>query len=174
MPVAIATHLSIGSVYCWSLFNSPLATSQGLALFHLLVPWLSLTFPGIFAPASADWALSSVVPIFSATVTPRSLTDWSRRPCCSPQWLLGGAGRPAHQHPPLRLVLGRGSQPCVPSSTSFLRNLPKRSSWLGRFFLICLTRGPVDERAGCPHPLAASGLRWLWSPWRCRCWSWYV
>ncbi len=52
IPVAaVATHLSIGSVYAWSIFNQPLTTSLG-----------------VVAPAPGDWELSSVVPIFSLAI----------------------------------------------------------------------------------------------------------
>ncbi|KAA0167350.1 hypothetical protein FNF27_07310 [Cafeteria roenbergensis] len=49
VPGSFLVQLSIGSVYAWSIFNEPLTRLQG-----------------VIAPASGDWALSSVVPIFSA------------------------------------------------------------------------------------------------------------
>ncbi len=50
-PAAIAIHLCIGSVYSWSIFNPALIRSIGVA-----------------APAPEDWALSSVVWIFSVAI----------------------------------------------------------------------------------------------------------
>ena len=50
-PAAIATHLCIGSVYAWSMFNGPLARELG-----------------VVAPAADDWSLSAVVPIFSTAI----------------------------------------------------------------------------------------------------------
>lgn len=44
-------HLSIGSMYSWSLFNSALITSLG-----------------VVAPAAGDWSFATVVPIFSTIV----------------------------------------------------------------------------------------------------------
>lgn len=48
VPAAVATHLCLGSVYAWSLFNDPL----GLEL-------------GVVCKAADDWALGSIVPVFS-------------------------------------------------------------------------------------------------------------
>lgn len=50
-PAAIGTHLCIGSVYAWSIFNAPLTRELG-----------------VVASASDDWALGSVVPIFSSAI----------------------------------------------------------------------------------------------------------
>ncbi len=50
-PAAVATHLSIGSVYAWSMFNEPLTREMG-----------------VVASAASDWALPSVVPIFSTSI----------------------------------------------------------------------------------------------------------
>ena len=52
VPVpAIATHLCIGSVYSWSLFNEPLTRELG-----------------VVASAAADWDLGMVVPVFSTSI----------------------------------------------------------------------------------------------------------
>ena len=50
-PAAIAIHLCIGSVYAWSLFNTPLTRTQG-----------------VVAGTSGDWTLSQVIWIFSAAI----------------------------------------------------------------------------------------------------------
>ena len=50
-PASIATHLCIGSVYAWSMFNAPLTRELG-----------------VVASAAGDWSLSSVVPIFSTAI----------------------------------------------------------------------------------------------------------
>ncbi len=50
-PAAIAIHLCIGSVYAWSIFNPPLVKQLG-----------------VVASAADDWALSSVVWIFSTAI----------------------------------------------------------------------------------------------------------
>ena len=50
-PAAIATHLCIGSVYAWSMFNDPLTREFG-----------------VVAPAANDWTLSAVVPVFSTSI----------------------------------------------------------------------------------------------------------
>jgi MFS family permease len=50
-PASIAIHLCIGSVYAWSLFNAPLTRLRG-----------------VVAPAADDWALGSVVWIFSVAI----------------------------------------------------------------------------------------------------------
>ena len=48
VPASVMVQLSIGSVYAWSIFNSPLTRELG-----------------VVAPAADDWTLSAVVPIFS-------------------------------------------------------------------------------------------------------------
>jgi hypothetical protein len=50
-PAAIGTHLSIGSVYAWSLFNDPLTRELG-----------------VVCSSSIDWSLQEVVPIFSTSI----------------------------------------------------------------------------------------------------------
>jgi MFS family permease len=50
-PAAIGTHLSIGSVYAWSMFNDPLTREFG-----------------VVASAAQDWTLQSVVPVFSTSI----------------------------------------------------------------------------------------------------------
>lgn len=50
-PAAIMTHLSIGSVYSWSLFNEPLTRELG-----------------VVASAATDWELGSIVPVFSTSI----------------------------------------------------------------------------------------------------------
>ena len=50
-PAAISTHLCIGSVYAWSMFNEPLTRELG-----------------VVASAATDWHLSDVVPIFSCSI----------------------------------------------------------------------------------------------------------
>jgi MFS family permease len=51
LPAALGTHLSIGSVYAWSVFNGPLTREIG-----------------VVAPSAADWALTSVLPVFSTAI----------------------------------------------------------------------------------------------------------
>jgi hypothetical protein len=51
VPAALGTHLSLGSIFAWSLFNQPL-----------------MTLHGVVAPAAADWELGAVVPVFSTTM----------------------------------------------------------------------------------------------------------
>jgi hypothetical protein len=48
VPFSFLVQVSVGSVYAWSLFNGPLTLQNG-----------------VVAAASTDWALESVVPIFS-------------------------------------------------------------------------------------------------------------
>jgi hypothetical protein len=43
-PASVAIHLCIGSVYAWSIFNSPLTRVHGVA-----------------APAADDWTIGQVV-----------------------------------------------------------------------------------------------------------------
>lgn len=50
-PASIAIHMCIGSVYAWSLFNSPLTRQLG-----------------VVASSADDWSLSSVVWIFSTAI----------------------------------------------------------------------------------------------------------
>lgn len=50
-PAAIATHLCIGSVYAWSMFNDPLTRELG-----------------VVASAATDWQIGSVVPVFSTAI----------------------------------------------------------------------------------------------------------
>eukprot|EP00899_Mesostigma_viride_P010324 jgi/Mesvir1/19293/Mv10367-RA.1 len=50
-PAALATHMSIGSVYAWSIFNAPLVRDVG-----------------VVASCSLDWQLSDVVPVFSTAI----------------------------------------------------------------------------------------------------------
>jgi MFS family permease len=50
-PASIAIHLCIGSVYAWSVFNTPLTREVG-----------------VVASAASDWTLSSVVWIFSVAI----------------------------------------------------------------------------------------------------------
>ncbi|MGH1417536.1 MAG: OFA family MFS transporter [Hyphomicrobiaceae bacterium] len=50
-PASIAIHLCIGSVYAWSVFNTPLTRELG-----------------VMASAADDWSLSSVVWIFSVAI----------------------------------------------------------------------------------------------------------
>ena len=50
-PAAIGTHLSIGSVYAWSLFNDPLTRELG-----------------VICSSASDWSLQAVVPIFSTSI----------------------------------------------------------------------------------------------------------
>ncbi|WP_419902026.1 hypothetical protein [Kiloniella sp.] len=50
-PASIAIHLCIGSVYAWSIFNTPLVKEYG-----------------VVAGAADDWSLSSVVWIFSTAI----------------------------------------------------------------------------------------------------------
>jgi hypothetical protein len=51
VPASLAIHMSLGSVYAWSIFNSPLTRESG-----------------VIAAASSDWALGDVVPIFSTSI----------------------------------------------------------------------------------------------------------
>ena len=67
VPASAVVQLSIGSVYAWSIFNAPLT--------HEL---------GVVVPAASDWALSEVVPIFSACAislgfTTAGLGPWAER-----------------------------------------------------------------------------------------------
>ena len=50
-PAAVATHLCIGSVYAWSLFNEPLTRELGVVV-----------------SAANDWTLAAVVPVFSTAI----------------------------------------------------------------------------------------------------------
>ncbi len=50
-PASMAIHLCIGSVYAWSIFNTPLTREFG-----------------VVASSAADWSLGSVVPIFSTAI----------------------------------------------------------------------------------------------------------
>ncbi|NKX03347.1 OFA family MFS transporter, partial [Alteromonadaceae bacterium A_SAG6] len=50
-PASIAIHLCIGSVYAWSVFNTPLTRDLG-----------------VVASSANDWSLSSVVWIFSVAI----------------------------------------------------------------------------------------------------------
>jgi len=104
-PAAILTHLSIGSVYSWSLFNEPLARSLG-----------------VVAASSADWGLSSVVPVFSATIGVAGLTaalsgPWAEKfgprsavlvagMCWGSGLVLGGLGVSLHMLPLVYLGYG--------------------------------------------------------------------
>ena len=51
VPASLAIHMSLGSVYAWSIFNSPLTRESG-----------------VITAASSDWALGDVVPIFSTSI----------------------------------------------------------------------------------------------------------
>jgi MFS family permease len=104
-PAAVATHLCIGSVYAWSMFNEPLSRELG-----------------VVAAAADDWALSSVVPVFStsivflglsAAVAGRWLEDVGPRlvgavsACCwGGGFLVGAAGLHFHSLPLLYLGYG--------------------------------------------------------------------
>ena len=57
VPPAVATHVCIGAVYSWSLFNEPLTRVLG-----------------VVAPASSDWTLATVVPVFSVSIGVAGLT----------------------------------------------------------------------------------------------------
>jgi hypothetical protein len=50
-PASVAIHLCIGSVYAWSIFNSPL-----------------MRVLGVVEPSSRDWTLSQVVSIFTVAI----------------------------------------------------------------------------------------------------------
>jgi MFS family permease len=50
-PASLALHMSIGSVYAWSIFNEPLSKELG-----------------VLTSAPLDWSLSSIVPIFSTSI----------------------------------------------------------------------------------------------------------
>ena len=50
-PAAIATHMCIGSVYAWSIFNGPLSRELG-----------------VVAASNMDWALADLVPVFSTSI----------------------------------------------------------------------------------------------------------
>ncbi len=65
VPAALGTHLSLGSIFAWSLFNQPL-----------------MTLHGVVAPAAADWELGSIMPVFSTTMACFGLSSF----------LLGRAG----------------------------------------------------------------------------------
>eukprot|EP01083_Nonionella_stella_P219642 786590_1 len=67
VPPALLAHLSIGSVYSWSIMNAPLANSLG-----------------VVAPAAGDWKLSQIVPIVSTTfllhgISAALLGKWQER-----------------------------------------------------------------------------------------------
>lgn len=51
VPPAVATHLCIGGLYAWSVLNEPLTRSLG-----------------VVTSSSGDWALASVIPVFSTAV----------------------------------------------------------------------------------------------------------
>jgi len=59
IPPVLAIQGSIGSIYAWSIFNSPLTRELG-----------------VIASASADWNLASVVPIFSTTAVCFGCSVW--------------------------------------------------------------------------------------------------
>ncbi|MFM7317221.1 MAG: MFS transporter, partial [bacterium] len=50
-PASVSIHLCIGSVYAWSIFNTPLTTIRG-----------------VVASSSTDWTLSQVVWIFTVAI----------------------------------------------------------------------------------------------------------
>ncbi len=56
-PVAVATHISLGAVLAWSIFNEPLSHAIGVA-----------------APGAADWTLAHTIPIFSASIASFGVT----------------------------------------------------------------------------------------------------
>ncbi len=51
VPPAVATHICLGSVYTWSIMNGPLTKELG-----------------VVAAASDDWALQTVIPVFSTAL----------------------------------------------------------------------------------------------------------
>ncbi len=51
VPTAVCTHVCLGGVYSWSLFNGPLTREIGCV-----------------ASVAADWGLSQVVPVFSTVI----------------------------------------------------------------------------------------------------------
>lgn len=104
-PASIAIHLCIGSVYAWSIFNTPLTRVQG-----------------VVGSAATDWELSSVVWIFSVaivflglsaavagrwleTVGPR-MVGVTAACCWGGGFLVGSLGIVLHQLPLLYLGYG--------------------------------------------------------------------
>ena len=51
VPPAVLTHLCIGGLYSWSILNEPISRTLG-----------------VVSASSGDWALSSVIPVFSTAV----------------------------------------------------------------------------------------------------------
>ncbi len=95
-PASVAIHLCIGSVYAWSMFNSPLTRTYG-----------------VVGSASADWVLKDVVWIFSVAIVFLGLSaavggKWLEQVgprmvgvtaagCWGGGLLLGGVGIETHQ-----------------------------------------------------------------------------
>jgi hypothetical protein len=102
---AVLTHLSLGSIYAWSLLNEPLARTLG-----------------VVADAADDWTLSNVVPVFSIVVFLQGISaaafgGWQERVGARGSgslgalffgggMMLGGAGVMMHSLPMLYLGYG--------------------------------------------------------------------
>ena len=56
-PAAIGTHMCIGSVYAWSIFNGPLTRELG-----------------VVCSSASDWQLGYVVPVFSTSIVALGLS----------------------------------------------------------------------------------------------------
>jgi len=52
VPFSIGVHLSLGSVFAFSVFNSPLSTCMG-----------------VVAPAAGDWSVGDILPVFGCTLS---------------------------------------------------------------------------------------------------------
>ena len=105
VPPAVATHLCLGSVFAWSLFNDPLSRELG-----------------VVAACSSDWHLGSIVPVFSTVLALHGLTAaaaglWQQRAgvrasntlgalCWGGGLMLGGAGVYVHSLPLLYAGFG--------------------------------------------------------------------
>eukprot|EP00944_MAST-04C_sp_MAST-4C-sp1_P009898 g9898.t1 len=79
VPAALANHICLGGIFAWSVFNKPLTSLYG-----------------VVAPASSDWMLAEVTPVFSlvmggfvwGAVFGKYLDAWGPRTSC----LIGAAG----------------------------------------------------------------------------------
>lgn len=105
IPPALLTHISIGSVYAWSLMNGPLTHEMG-----------------VLASAPSDWSLPEVIPVFSTILALHGISaalfgKWQERVgprvagvagafCFGGGLILGGIGVMTHTLPLLYVGYG--------------------------------------------------------------------